>query len=384
MTVEAKFKSHSVEVVNYLKHQIKLAGGKITFAEYMQHALYAKDLGYYANNISNKFGVNGDFITAPMLGQLFANCIINQFSNLKFSQILNQSFNILELGAGNGRLAYQLVGLIRNLNNNFFKNNFNNYLILETSKELIKQQKQFLLASDLNLEDKNKFFWVDELPKNFNGIILANEVLDALPVNLFKIYNQQIYEKFVTVNHNGDFEFVDIVASHDFSKKIKNLAINQYLYMDGFYSSEICLLLPDFIKSLAVNLNKGAIFLCDYGFLAPEYYHPDRYLGTLMFHYKHFAHHDPFYLPGLQDITAHVDFSVVIDTAISYDLNLEKFSSLAKFLMESNIQQAFIKEHKILSTLNVKEQYKLNQEIYTLISPNEMGEIFKIAIFTKK
>lgn len=384
MTVEAKFKSHSLEVVNYIKHQIKLAGGEITFAEYMQHALYAKDLGYYANNISTKFGVQGDFITAPMLGKLFANCIINQFSDLKFSQIFNQSFSILELGAGNGRLAYQLVNLIRNLNNNFFKNNFNNYLILETSKELIKQQKQFLLASDLNLEDKNKFFWIDELPKNFNGIILANEVLDALPVNLFKIYNQQIYEKFVTVNHNGDFEFIDIVASHDFSKKIKNLAINQYLYTDNFYSSEICLLLPDFIKSLAVNLNKGAIFLCDYGFLAPEYYHPDRYLGTLMFHYKHLAHHDPFYLPGLQDITAHVDFSVVIDTAISCDLNLEKFYNLAKFLMESNIQQAFIEEYKILSTLNAKEQYKLNQEIYTLISPNEMGEIFKIAMFTKK
>lgn len=389
--LSAAFQKHSLKVVNYIKQQIKLSKEKkITFAQYMEYALYAENLGYYANNIVNKFGEDGDFITAPMLGELFASSIINQLLDLKFNRIFNDSLNILELGAGNGKLAYQLVKLIENSSNHFLKTNFHNYFILETSKELIKQQQQFLLASDLDTESKNRFVWVNNLLKNFEGIILANEVLDALPVNLFKIYNQQIYEKFVTIDNNGNFKFIDVIAKKDFSHKIMELHIDCNLYINNAYSSEICLLLPDFIKKLATNLNRGAIFFCDYGFLSPEYYHEDRYLGTLMCHYQHIAHHDPFFLPGLQDITSHVDFSLVIENAIKYNLKLERFSSLAQFLMDSNIQQIYTKKYDTLSInnlneniLNTIEQHQLNKEINTLISPNEMGEIFKVVLFTK-
>ncbi len=363
-------KNHSLKTVSHIKKKIQDAGGKISFAEFMQAALYAENVGYYNNIICEKFGSNGDFITAPMLGELFAICIANQCSNI-FDTLAEH--NILELGAGDGQLAYQLIKHIES------KKNHNNielkqYLILEPSPALRNIQKKFLLNSNLSLADQNKIAWINKLPTNFTGVILANEVLDALPVHLFKIHNQQIMELLVTIENNN-FQLIEAKTNNHLLNKIIKLPINKANYVQQAYTSEISLLIPNLIKSLADSLKSGSILLFDYGFLEHEYYHPDRNCGTLMCHYRHHAHHDPFFWPGLQDITAHVNFSMVIESAINNDLKVTRFSSLANFLIDNNLSQEFINNIQTASELN---KYKLHQEIGNLISPTEMGEIFKV------
>ena len=368
-------KNHSIKVINHIKQKINDAGGNISFADFMHEALYAPNIGYYNNKICQKFGKSGDFVTAPMLGELFAICVASQCSDIL--QHLN-NHNILELGAGDGQLAYQLIKYLslrscKKINNI----KLNNYFILEPSTELQIRQKKMLLNSNLNTDYRNKISWITSVPENFTGIILANEVLDAIPVNLFKIKNQQIFEILVTLKNN-DFDFIEMQASKHIFNKISKLPINKTNYINNnTYSSEICLLIPNLIKSLSTNLKNGAILLFDYGFLDHEYYHHDRNCGTLMCHYKHHSHTNPFFLPGLQDITAHVDFSMIMQCATNNKLRVNTFSSLANFLINNNLQKEFTKKIKILNQL---EKYRIHQEINTLLSPSEMGEIFKVLL----
>ncbi len=358
-------KNHSIKVTEFIKEKIQQAGGSISFADFMQAALYAPNLGYY-NAGCEKFGKNGDFITAPMMGQLFAATVANQCSTI-LQTIKNNKSNILELGAGDGQLAYQLINRLLE------EPKFNNYFILEPSAELQDRQKKFLLTK-LNSTFKNRIFWLDALPENFNGIILANEVLDALPVHLFKFENNQIFEKMVFFENNR-FIFKEVVASEQI--------INQIMQVDlGCpYNSEICLLLPGLIKSLSECLQQGVILLFDYGFLERSSEQLQRNLGTLRCYYRHHVHTDPFFFPGLQDITANVNFSLVIDHAIKNNLRVEAFSSIANFLMQNGLQREFF---KLFAESNSVEQTKLNKEINTLISPNEMGEVFKALLLVKR
>lgn len=352
---------HSTCLINHIKQKILAAGGSMSFADFMQEALYAPNLGYYNNTICQKFGKNGDFITAPMLGELFSSCIAYQCSDI-FQEF--DSYNILELGAGDGQLAYQLIKSMK----------LDNYFILEPSAALQFRQRQMLLNSNLDIRDKNKITWINQInniPENFTGIILANEVLDALPVHLFKIQGKEIFEILVTIKNN-DFAFIETAAAKHIANKILKLRINS-----ANYASEICLLIPNLIKSLSQKLKKGSILLCDYGFLEDEYYHPDRNSGTLMCHYKHHSHTNPFFLPGLQDITAHVDFSMMMQCATTNKLQINSFSSLANFLINNNLQKEFTNKLNIANQLT---KYALHQEINTLLSPSEMGEIFKVLI----
>jgi SAM-dependent MidA family methyltransferase len=354
---------YSIKLQNYIKNQIKQSGGAISFAKFMQLALYTPSLGYYLNP-GSKFGRLGDYITAPMIGSLLANCVSNKCLNIL--EILKTA-DILELGAGDGQLANNII-------NNLAKNKcFNNYFILEPSYEL-KLRQQKLLNNNIY---KNKIFWLDKLPIDFNGIILANEVLDALPVCLFSIKDNNIFEKLVIVKDNK-FKFINTIADQVLTNKILQLPLIKN--NNKLYTSEICLLVPGLIKSLSECLNKGAILLIDYGFLEQEYYHPDRNEGTLRCYFKHLVHRDPFFLPGLQDITAHVDFSLVIREAIANNLLLLEFCSMANFLIENGLQAEL--EKIVINSM--QDQIKLNQELNMLISPQEMGEIFKIAILSKQ
>lgn len=362
-------KNHSIKVCKYIKEKIKIKGGSISFAEFMQSALYAPNLGYYYAGCQ-KFGKSGDFITAPMMGSLFASCVFNQCVKLIHSMSISSS--ILELGAGDGQLASKLIELL--INNSLFTN----YFILEPSYELRQRQKKLLL-NKLQDNHKNKIVWLDELPKNFNGIILANEVLDALPVELFTIKDHCIFEKRVQMLNN-QFFFIEVPASEELTNHIATLPLDINNYKDNIYSSEVCLLISGLIKSLSSTMQQGAVLLFDYGFLAQEYYHPDRSLGTLMCHYQHCVHTDPFFFPGLQDITSHVNFSLVMQNAIKNNLEVLDFCSMANFLINNNLQVEIDK-----STFNnISENIKLSQELHTLISPQEMGEIFKVLLLIKK
>ena len=371
-TPEAK--QHSIKVTNYIKQKIQQAGGAISFAKFMQAALYAPNLGYY-NAGCTKFGRYGDFITAPMLGTLFAACVANQCLSILTT---TPKSDILELGAGDGQLANNLT---RHLVTQYSPSIFNNYFILEPSHELQARQKKLLLNNDnyFYKNYKNKIFWLEQLPTNFNGVILANEVLDALPVSLFTIKNNSIWEKLVTLN-NDEFAFIEQLANKSLTTAITKLPISISNYTTNSYSSEICLLLPGLIKSLAHTLQQGAILLFDYGFLEHEYYNSARNAGTLMCYYQHHAHPDPFFFPGLQDITAYVNFSLIIKHAIETNLEIAGFSSMANFLIQNDLQTEL---NKIIIT-DVKQQINLNQEVHTLISPNEMGEIFKALLLVKK
>lgn len=362
-------KQHSIKVCEYIKDKIREKNGIISFDDFMQYALYAPNLGYYYAGCK-KFGKEGDFVTAPILGSIFAACIFNQI--LEIIKNTDISSNILELGAGEGQLACQLIAELINCNL------FNRYFILEPSYELRQRQKNFLLN---NIDSKyiDHIIWLDQLPQDFDGIIIANEVLDALPVKLFTIKNNYIFEKVVAINNSG-FIFKEIPASKELAQIINALPVEINNYQYNNYNSEICLLLPGLIKALAQSIAKGVILLCDYGFLAQDYYHPDRYLGTLMCYYRHHAHADPFFYPGLQDITAHVDFSLVIKTALLNKLEVLNFCSLANFLFDNNILNILDR----FIAANVSQQITLNQELHTLISPQEMGEIFKVLLLIRR
>lgn len=362
-------KKHSIKVSKYIKNKIKQRNGMISFSDFMQYALYAPNLGYYHAGC-RKFGQGGDFITAPMLGFLFASCVFNQL--LEIRKNTDISSNILELGAGDGKLASQLIPQL--INNNLF----DKYFILEPSYELRHRQRNLLLNT-IHSKYIDHIVWLEQLPKHFDGIIIANEVLDALPVKLFNIKNNCIFEKMVAIN-NSQFIFQEIPANKELIQIINSLPIEINDDQYNNYNSEVCLLLPGLIKSLAQTITKGAILLVDYGFLDKDYYHPDRYLGTLMCHYRHYAHTDPFFLPGLQDITAHVDFSLVIKSALLHQLEVFNFCSLANFLLNNNIQNILEK----FNYINTTEQAKLYQELNTLISPQEMGEIFKVLLLIRR
>lgn len=292
-------------------------------------------------NHKSKIGKDGDFITAPELGTGFAKCISNQLEDIFAAGVPRK---ILELGAGTGKLGADLIA-----------NCEVEYNILELSANLRHHQQTML-------RDTNTI-WLDSLPSDFSGVVIANEVLDAMPVNLFCLQNNKLLEYFVQTDKNLKFKLMSASDSvkNFFDKKLKNLIT------ENNYTSEINLYINPWMHSIAKSLNTGAILIFDYGFSRNEYYHPQRNQGTLMCHHKHRAHDQYLLNPGQHDITAHVDFSLVAESGAQYGLDLQGYTTLAAFLLNTNILD-----------VNAKPS-----EINTLTSPTEMGEIFKAISFTK-
>lgn len=346
---------HKDSIAAEISQRIKHNHGKISFAEYMQLVLYAPGLGYYSAG-ATKFGAAGDFVTAPELGTLFAQCVAQQCAQIL---ALNPNSVILEIGAGSGQLACDLLTSLKKLNSLPKK-----YLILELSAELRQRQQQKI--RDLCPEYMNIFTWLDLLPETaITGIILANEVLDAMPVTKFYATATQIQEYYVTeINNKLSYQLEpasEILQNAIIKLNLPNLP----------YESEINLWLPGWIKSLSESLNAGAILLFDYGFSRAEYYHPERSTGTLMCHYQHHSNPDPLFNPGLQDITAHVDFTAVAEAAEDNNLEISGYTNLASFLINCGI------------TNFIETSIKQAQELNTLTSPAEMGELFKAMILTR-
>lgn len=348
---------HSAALVQLIRDELAASGGWMDFARYMHLALYAPGLGYYSGG-AQKFGQAGDFVTAPLLSPLFARTLARQAC-----QVLEHTAgDILELGAGTGQLAVDLLLALAQLGRLPQR-----YQILEVSAHL-REVQQRNVAAALPPDLAARVQWLDALPSGFRGLILGNEVLDALPVHLLQSARGQLMELGVTV---ADDRFAWQTAPLE-AEPLKRLAASLALPDD--YQTEICPAAAGLVASLADSLQQGVILLLDYGFPRHEYYHPQRYQGTLMCHYRHYAHGDPFYHPGLQDITAHVDFSLVAQSARDAGLALRGYCGQAQFLINCGITTLLTDG----APHDVAAYAPLAAAAQKLLSPAEMGELFKV------
>lgn len=359
-------------IINKINHN----NNWLSFRDYMTMALYDQSYGYYTSG-NRKIGPDGDFITAPELGPLFAYSLARQIQPILAQ---HPDFNILEFGAGSGQLAIDLLTELEKLNSLP-----QNYYILDISPELTHRQQTAVknLPDHLN-HLKNKITWLTALPEDntFNGIILANELIDAMPVNLFEISDNKISELGLsTVNNTLIWQ----------AQKPDNNLINyleEYIFpiikfeppsstLPTSYISEVNLMAKDWLTAVSNCLAQGLIIIIDYGFKRSEYYHHDRSMGTLMCHYKHFAHQDPLLYPGLQDITAHVDFTSLAETAVENNLEVASYLNQANFLLANQVVDYFN------NNINNQNIFLLKQQLKKLTSPSEMGELFKVLLLHK-
>ena len=326
--------------------ELAAAGNWISFARYMELALHEPGLGYYAGG-ARKFGAGGDFVTAPELSPLFGRALARQIAEL-----LQPGEAVLEFGAGSGALAEILISELPDVK----------YEILETSSELRQRQAHRL---------GNRVQWLDQLPHNFRGVMLANEVVDAMPVHALAWTRTGILERGVCANE-GQLAWSDRAADNSIVAGSREIEIE--LPPSGRYESELALFARAWMRSLARFLSRGAILVVDYGFPRREYFHPQRSMGTLACHYRHRMHGDPFYLPGLQDITAHVDFSALARAAGDAGLALLGYANQAQFLVNCGITDLLARE----DPSDAKRYLPAAAAAQKLLSPAEMGELFKV------
>ena len=384
--VSADALAHSQRVSAFLHAQIQGQGGWIPFSQWMHHVLYAPGLGYYAAgsvklaeatmvsqpresqsdaNDSNSSGnpraaLSGDFVTAPQLTPLFGHTLARQVL-----EVLQQSASadILEFGAGSGALAHSVLSALD------FQGFTANYFILEVSADLKLRQQQLLAPWG------KRVVWLERTPAQFTGCILANEVLDAMPVELFawSESDEQVLQRGVVSDGEG-FQYQDRVAPIALEQAVRA----RMPYMPG-YRSEINLQAEAWVRDLSTWLTKGAALLIDYGFPRHEFFHPQRQRGTLMCHIQHRAHDDVFLAPGLQDITAHVDFTAIAEAAFASGLEVLGYTSQARFLLNSGLPD-------LLNTLDQTKAKTLAQThgaVQKLLSEAEMGELFKVMVLSR-
>ena len=362
-TAEAQV--HSEKLLAFVHNEIDSNGGAISFQDYMQHVLYAPGLGYYSAG-STKLGDEGDFITAPEISPLFSQALANAIL-----PVLKSHPFILEVGAGRGRMAADMLAWLQQENTLPDK-----YYLLELSADL--QQRQKATIAEQVPELLQRVEWLQALPEKFSGVVLGNELLDAMPVQLFLKKNGEFLEHFVGWEKE---HFVSILkpAGDRLRHRLEEIEeARGEVFAEG-YHSEVNFAAEDFIRSMAQSLQQGIMIFIDYGFPRHEYYHPQRHGGTLMCHYRHRAHPDPFVYPGLQDITAHVDFTAMADAALESGMKVTGYTNQAGFLMGAGLL-----ELPALQQQDTEKQIALANQIKKLTLPHEMGELFKVIAFSKQ
>lgn len=356
-------KTNTTALTSVLRQEITAAGGSLGFDRYMAICLYHPELGYY-NHPRFKLGKNGDFTTAAEISPIYAECMVN--AALPIINSLPHPA-VLEIGAGSGQFA---LNFLLALNRTDIR-----YTIHEISPRCRQLQYEKIKTHAPAL--LSQVTWLDQLPKSFEGVMIANEVLDALPVHCFAVRENMLFEKRVIFNEAG-FQF-------DYQNPEPPLAdalmqLQSECALPEHYDSEINLTLEPFVTTLSNLLTRGLILFADYGYGRSLYYHPERTRGTLMCFHQHQYHDNPLILPGLQDITAHVDFTRVAETAMAAGCTLSGYTTQAAFLLESGLQTSIEAKEKKLDQI---EQFKLHQAIKTLTLPTEMGEVIKIMALTK-
>lgn len=358
-------KHHSNRLIETIRQLIVANKSKITFAEFMQQALYAPGLGYYTSG-TRKFGADGDFVTAPEISPLFSYCIAEQCREVL--KKLSSPY-ILEFGAGTGKMALNILQHLKRCDQLPEK-----YSILEVSADLQQRQQELFQQQAPDLLDRVQ--WLTALPEQaFSGVILANEVIDAMPVHIIEFNQNNIEECYV----GWDEQFIwkrAPICDLSVTQQAKNL--QPFINTDAnAYHTEVRPIVKPWLSSLNEILTEGLVLLIDYGFPQKEFYHPDRSQGTLMCHYQHRAHANPFLWPGLQDITTHVDFSHLAQEASQLGFHIAGYTTQAFFLMACGLLDFVTKIN------GTEQQWQANQQIKQLTLPSEMGELFKVLALTK-
>ena len=354
-------------LLKVIQARIEQSGGCIPFDEFMESALYEPGLGYYSNGLM-PFGEHGDFITAPESGALFARCLAQCIASVLESL---EHGVVLELGAGSGILAADLLSALQHLDVLPER-----YYILERSAAMRAVQAETLQRRLPEIAARVE--WLETLPaQSFAGVIFGNEVADALPVKRFRWSDGSVREPGVG-RDNGSLSECECPAGSELEAYVRQLA--QVGKWEGDYTSEYCPTLPAWTNSLSDCLSQGLLLMIDYGYGRKEYYHPQRSMGTLICHYRHTAHADPFIYPGLQDITAFVDFTAIAEAACDEGLHLEGYTSQAQFLLACGIDQLMAEA----DPNDMQRFLQLSNEAKRLMLPGEMGERFKVIGFSRK
>ena len=369
---DADAQAYSDALMRRIVDDIAAAGGWIGFDRFMDLALYAPAMGYYSGG-ARKFGAAGDFVTAPEISSAFACTVAAQAAQIMAASAMQ----IIEVGAGSGRLAADLL-LELELRGALPER----YAIIELSGELRQRQRATLSERAPQLIDR--VVWLDALPERFDGLVLANELLDAIPVQLVVWGHdddeQTIFERGVVVQ-DGEFTWLDRPASGRLRERAQQLfdELSTDAPLPPGYLSEIGLAASDWTASWAKLIGRGALLLVDYGFPRREYYHPQRSSGTLMCHYRHHAHGEPFFLPGLQDITAHVDFTAIVEAGFDAGLEFLGYTTQATFLLNCGLTDVLAR----IPVDDLARYLPQSQAAQKLISPAEMGELFKVVALGK-
>jgi SAM-dependent MidA family methyltransferase len=341
-----------------LRAAVDEAGGWMGFDRYMDLALYTPGLGYYASD-SAKFGRAGDFVTAPEISPLFGRCLARPVGEV----LAAHPGEVLELGPGTGRLAADLLQAL-DAQGTLPRR----YQMLELSAYLRARQHATLQAAVPHLLDRVQ--WLDHLPETITGVVLANEVLDAMPVHLVTWLPEGPRERGVVPSGEG-FAWQDRpIAGADLRAAVAAL----HPPPPAPYVSEVALRARALVAALAARLAQGVLLFVDYGFGRAEYYHPQRAAGTLMCHHRHRAHPDPFHLPGLTDITAHVDFTAMAEAAVEAGATLLGYTTQARFLVNCGITALL----EAADPGRAAGYLPLAAQAQRLLSPAEMGELFKV------
>lgn len=350
--------AHSQRVSDHIAQHIRIQPDRmIAFDDWMDQALYAPGLGYYVSG-NTKFGSTqptGDFTTAPELTPVFGQVVARQVS-----QILqdSQTSTILEFGAGSGALAEAVLHTLHATGIT------PEYTILEVSPELQARQKERLQPFG------DQVRWLTQLPDQFAGCVLANEVLDAMPVKLFHWNQDDTLSELCVTHDDSGFSWAMRAAEKQLYE-----VVNTRMPAHPGYISEINLRAEAWLRQMGSWLTRGAALIFDYGFPHHEYYHPQRNEGTLMCHFRHHTHAQPLIMPGLQDITAHVDFTAMADAAQVGGLDILGYTSQARFLLNAGLPDVVMSQ---------PQSHQMLSAIQKLMSEAEMGELFKVLAVGKE
>ncbi|MEA3302049.1 MAG: SAM-dependent methyltransferase [Pseudomonadota bacterium] len=347
--------------------EIEQQDGAISFDRYMELALYAPGLGYYTAGM-RKFGAQGDFVTAPEISPLFSRALAHQVKQLLD---LCGGGSVLEFGAGSGRLAVDMLCELESLDALPEQ-----YMILELSPDLRQRQQQLVAAEIPHLIERVQ--WLERMPRQrMRGVVIANEVLDAMPVHRFRVRSgndEQTQEEVVTCTA-GQLAKQWRPASAILQQEIADLGVS----LPSACESEINLHLKPWIATISDVFEQGAVLLIDYGYPRSEYFHLQHSEGTLMCHFRQHAHADALFYPGLQDITAHVDFTAVAEAADDADLSVAGYTSQAGFLLACGIEKLL----QSAVTVQSVEWFQQTEGLKRLVLPSEMGERFKVMALTR-
>ncbi|MDE2308640.1 MAG: SAM-dependent methyltransferase [Xanthomonadaceae bacterium] len=365
-------RAHSDRLLQLLRELIA-AHGPLPFAQYMERCLYAPGLGYYSAG-KTKFGAAGDFVTAPELGELFAQCVVNAIRPVLAS--LGDEADVLELGGGSGAFAEAALRALAGAGTLPRQ-----YLILEPSADLRERQRGRLQAN-LPAGIHARVRWLDRPPEqDWRGVLFANEVIDALPATRFCVRGGEVYEEHVALDGEGRLRRVDRPADALTAGAVRHVERDLGAGFADGYRSEILPQLPYWIQAVAASLSAGLLLFVDYGYVRREFYLPERDDGTLMAHYRHHAHNDPLYLPGLNDLTASVDFTALAEAGNSAGFSVAAYLPQAQFLIGAGLQEVFAQAQA--QAAGEHDRYRLAQQVKKLMLPEQMGERFQAMLLVR-